>query len=371
MQRFFTLLLASAFLLIARPASAEPSSDRSDRTTPLTNAEGVELEQTRWAWPITFEQSITTNSFRKGSQLSHSPSYVWWFDTSPSYDIRDDLTVRVLASFSYQVNKSTEEEFNRGGYYGRQFVFDDMRADLIYRLPWEPGGVKLKSSFQLRIPTSEASRTLQRIISPGVEVGAAKTFDQVLAGLDLTLTARYWGWFAKSNVAIVRDAGFPCRVAGSEDTVTDNCLGGSSSPRHLTRLLADVSLRPIEKLSVGTTFAAYWIRAFGLQDAPIDTLTGPVVIGDGSANKHWRTLSNLNFYIGYDITDYLAGTLSYDTWASHPDSDGGRESVIFNENTRILFTLDFSVERLYTTVRANRRSRAAKREAAKQVASAQ
>jgi hypothetical protein len=58
--------------------------------------------------------------------------------------------------------------------------------------------------------------------------------------------------------------------------------------------------------------------------------------------------------VGYDFTPYFSGGLSYDTWAAHPDSDGGRENPIYNENTRLIFTLTLRVDGMYASVRDKR-----------------
>jgi hypothetical protein len=79
-----------------------------------------------------------------------------------------------------------------------------------------------------------------------------------------------------------------------------------------------------------------------------------VCIDDGSGNDHWRSFSNFRAIVGYDIERWLTLALSYDVWAQHPDSDGGRENPFYNENSRLIFTLTFRADGLYASMKDKR-----------------
>ena len=61
-----------------------------------------------------------------------------------------------------------------------------------------------------------------------------------------------------------------------------------------------------------------------------------------------------NPIIGYDIKRWFTIALSYDVWAEHPDSDGGRENPFYNENSRLIIGLTFRTDGLYASVRDKR-----------------
>ena len=145
----------------------------------------------------------------------------------------------------------------------------------------------------LRLPTSKFSRSRQRYFSPGIRATVIRPID-VLAGMQLGVTAAFWGWFAGSNVVLGPDDVFPCRVAPAP--------GG----------------------------------------------------GGGSANDHWGSFSNFRAVVGYDIKRWFTLALSYDVWSQHPDSDGGRENPFYNENARLIFTLTFRADGLCASTRDKR-----------------
>ncbi|MGB5283871.1 MAG: hypothetical protein WBN29_05135, partial [Polyangiales bacterium] len=55
-----------------------------------------------------------------------------------------------------------------------------------------------------------------------------------------------------------------------------------------------------------------------------------------------------------DIKRWLTVALSYEVWAQHPDSDGSRENPLYNENSRLVFTLTFRADGLYASTRDKR-----------------
>ena len=65
-----------------------------------------------------------------------------------------------------------------------------------------------------------------------------------------------------------------------------------------------------------------------------------VSFGDAARN-HIRTLTEFSASVGYDFRDYLTLTLAYVTLAYHPDFDGARDHVVWNELTTLSLTLSF------------------------------
>ncbi len=355
--RLFGLLLCAS---LAMPSLAGAQrGERSDRETGSLDGsdDGV---HTKWSLPIGWDQTVTVNTLNKGAQLTHDPHYIWWFNFGPRWEFRDDLSIGASFGFSYEWTNSVNSEFNRPGFYGRQTLWEDTRLDVKYTLPWEPGGVVFKTSGRLRLPTSKFSRSRERILSPGARLDARKRFS-VLEGLNIGGWGEYWGWIAKSNVANLAFDDYPCRLApaGGGPSI-DNCVGEATAVRQWVRAGLSVSIEPVKRFTIGTRFDTIWGQGYGLSEACTDTLTGPVCLGDDSKNRHWRTFTDFAFNLSYAITDYLDGTLEYDTWSQLPDSDGGRENLFYNENTRIVLSFQLRVEDIYKTTKKRRSARKAK-----------
>lgn len=360
-------VLCSANATLAQTdAGAKDESAHSDQKTlprNKTTAERISApnpttEGVPWTLPIFWAQSTTVNSLSRGKQLTPSTSYAWWFTLAPRWLFNDALSIGASETFSFEWTSAAQEEFNRAGFYSRELLWEDLRLDTTYIIPKRPAGIMFVTAFDLRLPTSEFSRSRQRYLSPGARFTAQKSFD-VLQGLQLGLTGAFWGWFAGSNVVLGPDDVFPCRVApapggGGGSIGTDPCYGAIAATQHSTRLTLFTTFVPINRLALGLGYTTVWGKAYDLAVGCVDTLTGEVCLDDESANEHWRTFSNFQATVGYDFTPYFSGGLSYDTWAAHPDSDGGRENVFYNENTRLIFTLTVRVDGMYASVRDKR-----------------
>ncbi len=344
---------------------ATESPSRKDAPRNKTTAERISspnptTKGVPWSFPIFFDQSLSVRSFNEGSQLSYSPNYTWWFTMAPRWIFNPQHSIGLSTTVSIEWTDSPSEEFNRAGFYSREALWEDIRLDYLYSVPGRPAGFMFFVAGDLRLPTSKFSRSRQRYLSPGIRFTATRPFS-VLQGMQLGLTTAFWGWFAGSNVVLAPGDITPCRIApGQGGTATvDTCTGGATSIKTTTRLTVFWTLVPIDRLALGLGYTALWAQANDLAVGCVDTATGPVCIDDGSPNKHWRTFSNFRAFIGYDIKRWLTIALSYDVWAQHPDSDGGRENPFYNENSRLLITLTFRADGLYASLRDKRIERAA------------
>lgn len=358
------LLLGCPSLGFAQVDSgAEQSAQGETQVRNKTTAERISspnptTEGVPWSLPVFWDQSLSVRSFSKGSQLSYSPNYTWWFTVAPRWIFSDMHSIGISSTVSLEWTDSPSEEFNRAGFYSREALWEDLRLDYLFSVPGRPGGFMFFVAADLRLPTSKFSRSRQRYFSPGIRATVLRPID-VLAGMQLGVTAAFWGWFAGSNVVLGPDDVFPCRVApapggGGGSANNDTCNGLNSATKHTTRLSVFWTFVPIDRLAIGLSYTALWGRAYDLAIGCVETLTGPVCIDDGSANDHWGSFSNFRAVVGYDIKRWFTLALSYDVWSQHPDSDGGRENPFYNENARLIFTLTFRADGLYASTRDKR-----------------
>jgi hypothetical protein len=346
---------------------AERPIDKSAQVRNKTTAERISAPNPTtkgvpWTFPVFWDQSLTVRSINEGSQLTYSPNYTWWFSAAPRWIFSDMHSIGAQATVSIELTDSPAEDIDRPGYYNRDAFWQDLRLDYLFSVPGRPGGFMFFLAADLRFPTSKFSRSRDRYFSPGIRGTISRPFN-VLDGMQLGVTAAFWGWFAGSNVVLTEGDVVPCRIApgpgGGGGFDTDACFGATSAVKHWTRLSAFWTLVPIDRLAIGLRYTALWGRGFDLATGCVDTLTGEVCIGDESPNDHWRTFSNFRAIIGYDVRRWLTLALSYDVWAIHPNADGGRENPFYNENSRLIFTLTFRADGLYAATRDKRAASAA------------
>jgi hypothetical protein len=345
----------------------EPKLEMSAQVRNKTTAERISAPNPTtkgvpWSFPLFWDQSLTVRSFNEGSQLTYSPNYSWWFTAAPRWIFNELHSIGATAAVSIEWTDSAGVEFWREGYYSREALWEDLRLDYLFSVPGRPGGFLFFVAADLRLPTSKFSRSRDRYFSPGIRATISRPID-VLAGMQLGVTAAFWGWISGSNVSLGLDDIVPCRIApgpgGGGGFDADSCFGAASAVKYWTRLSAFWTFVPIDRLAIGLRYTAAWGRGHDLATGCVDTATGEVCIGDGSPNDHWRTFSNFRASIGYDIRRWFTLALSYDVWAQHPNSDGGRENPFYNENSRLLFTLTFRADGLYAATRDKRAARAA------------
>ena len=342
----------------AEPGAQSEGPVRNKTTAERISSPNPTTEGVPWSFPLFWDQSLSVRSFNEGSQLSYSPNYTWWFTIAPRWMFNDVHSIGISSTVSFEWTDSPAEEFDREGFYSREALWEDLRLDYLLSVPGRPGGFLFFVAADLRLPTSKFSQSRQRYFSPGIRATIVRPID-VLAGMQFGVTAAFWGWFAGSNVVLGPDDVFPCRVApapggGRGGANTDTCNGAASATKHTSRLSVFWTFVPIDRLAFGLTYTALWGRAYDLAIGCVDTLTGPVCIDDGSGNDHWRSFSNFRAIVGYDIERWLTLALSYDVWAQHPDSDGGRENPFYNENSRLIFTLTFRADGLYASMKDKR-----------------
>ena len=117
-----------------------------------------------------------------------------------------------------------------------------------------------------------------------------------------------------------------------------------------------VSIAATDKLSFYTTGLLFMLRGAELKTGCIETLSGTTCLSDKSGKDHWRMFSDFTVGMTHQITPYLAGSLSYDTWAGYPDSGGNVENPFYNENTRLILGFSLQTDALYTHIQDKRKN---------------
>jgi hypothetical protein len=341
---------------VAPPSAVRNKTTAERISSPVPTTEGVP-----WSFPLFWDQSLSIRTFNEASQLTPSPNYTWWFAAAPRWLFSNVHSIGVTAGVSIEWTDSPATDFERVGFESREALWEDVRIDYLLSVPGRPGGFLFFVAGDLRLPASKFSRSRQRYISPGIRGTIVRPVN-VLAGMQFGLTAAFWGWFAGSNVVLAPEDLGPCRVApapGGGPGEVDRCFGATTSVKHNTRLSVFWTFVPIDRLAIGLGYTAIWARGNDLAVGCVETLTGLVCLDDGSPNNQWRTFSNFRATIGYDVKRWFTVALSFDTWAVQPDSDGTRENVFYNENSRLIFRLTFRADGLYAATRDKRAAQAA------------
>ncbi len=330
-----------------------------------------------WALPINFSQTFTVGLYADEYNLTKNPTYGWSFSAIPRWNFDNGLSVGVRIPLSIEWTDSDLTTGNRYLWWG------DVQLDATYTLPWKPGGTLLIPSFLLSAGTSPISRGAERFVGPGGRMLFIKPIP-ILGGLILGGGASYTYWAGSQNGAVATRGNtrggssddLPCELAVSPGTNTGSGFQGNSSSdcgvvpgtstpiRHVVSAGLFGTLIPAAGWQINLSFTAIWNKGDNLGEDCVSTLTGLVCFGDESANNHWRQLTSFGFSFGYDVTSYMTMTLGYSTLAFHPDSEGGAESMFFNENTQVNLAVQFRVDGLVVELQKEEEAEGGDEEAA-------
>jgi hypothetical protein len=298
---------------------------------------------------MSFAQSFNLRGFRRDSQLTYDPTYTWALSISPRWNVRERVSLGARQDMTVELTESAVTSRQR------QVWLDDTRFDVRYTMEKRPGNVTLTWLGLLRVPTSLVSQGARRSLNVGTGLLAIRPVD-VLGGLVFYGLLTYRAWLSSSDVIRTRrrDA-FACDVSGVGSTSACEQAGGFSTTIGALSIAGQAVLIPKPRWTLSLSLALDVSHAHRLANAcvVVDTSPEPVCIGD-SARNHIRTLTEFSASVGYDFRDYLSLSLAYVTVAFHPDFDGARDRVVWNELTTLSLTLSFRLGGLVAERRAAR-----------------
>ena len=313
---------------VAQPGSGLSAASRAQSVNPT--AEGL-----TWEVPVSFAQSFNLRGFRRDSQLTYDPTYTWTLSVSPRWNVRERISLGARQDATLEL---TESDFTTRQ---RQVWMDDTRFDVRYTFEERPGDVTLTLLGLMRLPTSLVSQGARRSVNLGAGLLAIRPVD-VLSGLVFYGLVSYRAWLSSSDVVRVRGGDYACDLSGVGSTSACEQAGGVTTTIGTLSVVGQALLIPRPRWTVTLGLALDVSHAHRLSDACVivDSSPEPVCFGD-SARNHIRTLTEFSASVGYDFRDYLTLTLAYVTLAYHPDPDGARDHVVWNELSTLSLTLSF------------------------------
>ncbi len=324
-------------------APSEPEADEGqDSLSAASRAASVNPTAAglSFSLPVFFSQSVNTRGLRRDSQLTYDPTYTWTLSVRPRWNVSERLSLGARQDLTLELTESNLTSRRR------QVWVDDTRFDASYTMRARPLGVSLTWMAMLRLPTSLVSIGARRSVNLGGGVLAIRSVD-VLGGLVFYGLLSYRAWLSGSNVIRVRggDEAFACDLSGVGSTSACEQAGGFTTTIGTLSMIGQVSLIPRERWTLSLALVAEVHHAHRVGEACVDVLSSPepVCLAGDRSRDHIRTLTQFSLSLGYDIRDYLTLSLSYEALAYHPDLDGARDRVLFNELSTLSLTLAFRV----------------------------
>ena len=332
---------------------------KDDSASGKNEKEILEEKKNPWAGSIVlFDQSATTNSFKKDAQLSYSPLYEWWISPRVYYTVKEHF--KFGARFDLFKEWTNHEETT----YAHEWRAGDPWLTASYGSQASFINKHEKSRFSLgllfRPPLSKESRGAGQYFSAGptgaVSVGfdvrgkSAKTFQSASIGV----YASYSHAFTRCQTAC--GFGYDGRSATDtndhvilNDQVRSSTIAGNSL---IYALNGEIDI--LENLSYGVSM--FWIDQFAY--APAAATIGGTTIPAGPNDSHFRQLTWFLTSIDYDPIKELGLSLGYYNLNSAIGPDGTRRNVLWSPDARVFFSLTAHLDAIYEDVAKPRRSAA-------------
>jgi hypothetical protein len=304
-----------------------------------------------------FDQSITTNSLSKGSQLSYSPLYEWWISPRLYYTVKE--------KFKFGLRFDIFKEFtnHEDTTYAHEWRFGD---------PWLTAAYADKASFfnkheksrfavglLARLPLSKDSRANGQYMSLGPTGSLAYGFD-VMGKKSKVFQSASFGLYANFSHAFTRcttPCGFgftgyngnvnssldPYGRPGDTLTTVDQVRSGTLAGNTLFwGINGEIDI--LENLSYSAAF--YWINQWSYAPSQATDYAGNP-IARGPDDTRFRQLTWFLTSIDYDPIDELTVSLGYYDLNTVLAPDSSRRNPFWSPDARLFFSLTAHLDTLY------------------------
>lgn len=292
---------------------------------------------------LSFQQTLSANTFDPSSQLSYDPTYSWTFGLLLYWHFSEQTFASVQQLLSLELTDQSNVSSRQ------RALLSDTDLRLFQELSSVPlgraRGFTLLGGAQLMAPTSLASQAAGMIAAAGPRLVATFTFRDLLEGARIRLTGAYLYRFSNATT-VAADTPYPCV---STDGALASCayLGSATSPRDIVQasLIGEVMLT--DQLSALLWLRFDFWRAHALLPAQITTDTGSVVTLDDESNTHSRNSRTLLLSATYKLLRFLDLSLLFTNTFTERSPNGRVRAPLRPVDTMLSLGATFLLDEIY------------------------
>jgi hypothetical protein len=333
----------------AAPAGGEGVKDSAAQKT---EKEEEEQHKNPFAGSIfLFDQSATTNSFSKGSQLSYSPLYEWWISPRVYYTVAKHF--KFGARFDFFKEFTNHEETTTKG----EWVITDPWLTAAYGDQASFFGKHEKSRFSLgllvRPGVSKASRANDQYMSAGPTGSLSYGFDvlgsksKFLQSASIGLYVSYSHAFTKSQQP--GDISRPATDVNGNMTLNQSIRSSTLVGNSLIYSL-NGEIDILETLSYGASMI--WIDQFAYRTPDIAGMPR------SDNDTHFRQSTWFLTSVDYNPIKELGISLGYYNLNTAIGPDGKRRNVLWSPDARVFFSLTANLDAIMDDVTKPKQNKA-------------
>ncbi|MGZ3423247.1 MAG: hypothetical protein ACXVEF_30800 [Polyangiales bacterium] len=326
----------------AGPKKDEPSKggDKKDEKLPPLNPLAGSL--------FLFDQSATTNSFKKSSQLSYVPEYEWWLSPRVYYNITRQFKVGVRQDVFKEWTNAEETT------HGKEWRVGDtwLTASYADKLKFITEKLRGSVGWTVRPGISKESRGAGQYLATGPSASLTFGYDitgekgKVFKTGTVGASVSFSKAFTRCTTACKSDFSQPRQTSTGEIVDSDQVRSGSLTGSTFLYAL-NAGLEITDQMSFGVSQIWFTNFLYGLSDAQIrngDTLE---TVPTSALDTRIRQFSWFLVSLDYEVVKEVGLSLGYYNLANVIAPDGKYRQPFWSPEARVFFSVEFKIDAIY------------------------
>lgn len=295
-----------------------------------------------------FDQSSTTNSFSKGSQLSYVPVYEWWLSPRVYYNLNKKFKVGVRQDFFKEWTNSEDTTYAHEWRYTDTWLTASYSDKLKFLTDKLKGGI----SWTLRPGISKESRGVGQYLATGPGANLSYSFDiggekaKVFKNGSIGASVSYQHAFTRCTTACNSNFAQPNQDLNSKIITSDQVRSGTLTGNTLLyALFADIGVA--DKLDFSASMI--WISSFAYQ--PTDASIGGAPIARGPEDTHTRQYSWFLVSLTYDVMKEFDVGIGYYNLNNVLAPDGSYREPFWSPDARVFLDVTFKIDAIVDRIK--------------------
>lgn len=339
----------------AAPASSGTTvtfgaSSTTKKDEPSKDAKKAEEEAPLQPWRgslFIFDQSMTTNTFSKGAQLTYQPLYEWWLSPRVAYNFSKTVRLTLRQDLFKEWTNVGETTYAREWRYTDTWLTLGWRPDLTSISKHLTGA----ASFTLRPGISKESRISSQYFSVGPGISAGYAFElagekaKAFKSLSVSGGLNYQHAFSKCTTPCAPDStnfGRPRMNTNNEPTLSQDVRSGSLAGNQLLYSL-NLGLDIVEHLDLSASMI--WISQFAYRTS--DASIRGTEISRASDDTRLRQLSWFFTQVTWGFMKEASLAAGYYNLNNVVGPDGKYRNPFWSPEARVFLDLYIHLDAIY------------------------
>jgi hypothetical protein len=297
---------------------------------------------------LIIDQSMTTNTFSKGSQLSYQPLYEWWISPRVAYNFSKQVRFTLRQDLFKEWTNTSETTYAREWRYTDTWLTLAYRPDLTSVSKHLSGGL----GFILRPGISKESRIASQYFSAGPSANIGYAFDlggekaKAFKSLNVSAAVNYQHSFSKCNTPCAADSSEfgQARMNARNEAVRDQQVRSASMVGNQLLYSLNLGVDIVEHLDFSASMI--WISQFAYKTSDAFTKDGTEV-GRAPDDTRLRQFSWWFTQVTWGFSKEASLAFGYYNLNAVVGPDGKYRNPFWSPDARVFLDLYVHLDAIY------------------------